>query len=54
MVQRYTRSVTFHDSLQDYTIGTEVGNSTYRLEQLTVQLIISLVGTLSPYCERRD
>ncbi len=23
MAQRYTRSVTFHDSLQDYTIGTD-------------------------------
>ncbi len=24
MVQRYTRSVSFHDSLQDYTIDTKV------------------------------
>ena len=26
MVQRYTRSVTFHDSLQDYTIDSKVDN----------------------------
>jgi len=26
MLQRYTRSVSFHDSLQDYTIDTKVGN----------------------------
>ena len=29
MVQRYTRSVSFHDSLQDYTIDTEAN---YRLQ----------------------
>ncbi len=27
MVQRYTRSVTFHDSLQDYTIDTKTDSS---------------------------
>jgi len=30
MLQRYTRSVTPHDSLQDYTIGTKVIDNTLR------------------------
>ena len=27
MIQRYTRSITFHNSLQDYTIDTKIDSS---------------------------
>jgi len=43
--QRYTRSVSFHDSLQDYTIDTKVNNPICRSTLLTIKLVI-LYGML--------
>jgi hypothetical protein len=46
MVQRYTRLVTFQDSLQDYTIGTKIGDTLDDIigDELDIEHIMRLGG----------